>query len=184
MNAPSHTQQRTAIGIFGKQGSGKTALEKQIIRNYVAKGGKVIVLDRQNQFPGYSVWPGLDHVEEYIQTKILNKHTGLFIMDDADIFMTSRSKQVIRDMIASFRHYGLDIVVSAKMPQSIDVTLLGCLDIACIFRMPSPHGRAHLEEWLGDDFPDLMHNIPKDKYEFVECNINTEEMCLRETSPM
>ena len=166
---------------------GKTALEYQILTEYRAKGGNALVIDRQKQFGRYSVWPGLANLEEYLDTKVMHgRYNGLLGLDDADIYMTSRSKAVFRDLIAAFRHHGLDLFVSARMPQGIDTTLLACLDIICVFHMTSPHGREHLDELLSDQLPGVwsLSKIPNKPFEYLECNLTAKTMTLKHTRPM
>jgi hypothetical protein len=183
MNAPSHANLRKAVGIFGKNGVGKSALTKQIIASYVRRGGRCIALDRQKQFGQYSFWPGLEHLDGWVTNSLLHKFQGLLVVDDADVFMVSRSNQVWKDLIASHRHYNLDLVVSARAPQNIDTTLLGCLSKICIFRTISPHALKHYDRLLGE-FPGAIDQIPKVPYRYLEIDFENGQMQTRETVKM
>ena len=185
MSAPSHSNMKKAIGLFGRNGSGKSSLTKQIIRSYVRRGGQVIALDRQNQFAPYSRWPpgGLTMLDSYLESEIKNRHHGLLVLDDADVFMVSRSGQVWRDLIASHRHYNLDLLVSARQPQNIDTTLLGCLHRVCIFWTSSPLAMKHYERLLAE-FPGALDKIPKVPFRYLEVNFETGQMAIHDTVKM
>lgn len=145
----------------------------------------MLALDRQNQFPPHSVWPkgGLSAIDDFLEHQILGKHRGLLVLDDVDVYMVSRSGGPWKDLIASYRHYNLDLVLSARAPQNIDVTLLGCLSRVCIFRTTSPHARKHYERLLSE-FDNAVAKIPKDPFVYLECDFSTRNATTRKTVPM
>lgn len=177
----SHNNKRQSLGVFGRNGSGKSSLTWEVIKRYRARGGAVMALDRQKQFGEYSVWPGLENLDPWLKNKVLGRFKGLLVLDDADIYMNSRSSQPWKDLIAANRHWNIDILVSSRAPQNIDVTLLGTLSVVCVFWTTSPHALKHLEKLLSE-FPAAMQQIPQKPYDYLEVNFNTRTVAKRVTT--
>lgn len=177
----------SCIGITGSPGSGKTTYQEQLIREAIAAGRKVKIMDPNGQFPrGYlpsgvrGEWPGVAGVDQWIAGN-LGKFHGLLVLDDADAYVPknlSRTSPWL-DLFVSFRHYQLDIVFTTRRLQEVPPIMRSCISHAAIFRT-----RSHLERNIwSSNIPGLTRKIPREPYQFLFVDMDTMESEVYKTKP-
>jgi hypothetical protein len=183
MSKPTHENQKQCICIVGRQAVGKSSLEHQIIKAYVAKGGAVVVLaPHPQQFGEYGILCDVGNVNTLVSGLMQSGFKGLVIFDDADAYMNPRSAQVITQLCTTFRHYGIDIVVSSRSLQQININLRRCFTRVMVFQMHEPRSISMLKELLGEFPKQTLKKIPpKEPYVFFDFDMQTYGVVERKT---
>lgn len=123
-------RERKVVIALGTVGMGKSALVRKMIAPYQAQHGanSVRALDPSRTFEdlGISEWPGRKGVEPWIDAVTGDGEgprnggwCGLLILDDADRYLQSHSRDAFNDVWTANRHLGLDVVITAHRPQGI-----------------------------------------------------------------
>lgn len=185
---PTHTQQRSCTFLVGRQAVGKSSLTHAIIRSYKKRGGAVMVFaPHPAQFGKDAILIDVDNAESLIVGLMDSGFQGLVVFDDVDTWMGPSSARTVTRFCATFRHYGCDILLSSRAPQTVNINLRRCFTRICVFKMHEPRAVAATRELLGE-FPATAISPkvmpPHEPFVFVDYNLETYTATKKKTVPI
>lgn len=168
------------IIFMGAPGSGKTSLEDQLIEQWLAARRQVKVIDPQGQFldrkyGNISVWPGIHDVDAYIQSLIDQKWHGLLVLEEADMYLHAQARSVWKEIFASYRHLGLDIIINTRRGQDIPKVAIANASYYAIFRTRGSRAKQSVRDAIGEDHPEIMKHIPTEPHVYLFAEQDTGE---------
>ncbi len=163
--------------IAGIQGSGKTYLAKEILKNYKAmvltlnkddisnyfnNKNNLLIVDDKELIKNFEYW--LIKAKEASKKKIIN----CIFIDDADVFFKNHmdTNPTLRDIWANHRHYGLTLIMVSHRLQDIPARLYGQVENFILFTIESPHTKELLNKYylnLGE----LVSKLPFKSWKFI-----------------
>lgn len=188
------------IAVLGAPGSGKTSLIDDLIARADADKRDVIIIDPARQWPTRGVWPEIgrdgsdgrspeERAEEVIthirrQRRALDARprAGLLVLDDCDVYLGGgQPRGIWRDLFATFRHWHLDVVVSARRTQDVPKLVFTSASFVAVFRHREVHALAYLAQYLGDD---VARRAPREPYRYLWVDVDhPEKMTEHKTRP-
>lgn len=179
------------VAVLGAPGSGKTSLIDEHIARADAAGREVLIIDPARQWPGRGVWPeiGRDGSDtrspeergEDVITALRRKRraldarprAGLLVLDDCDVYLGGgHPRGVWRELFATFRHWHLDVIVSARRTQDVPKIVFTSASFLAIFRHREAHSLAYMSEYIGADAVKL---IPREPFRYLWVNVDAPE---------
>ncbi len=179
----THDNERQCVCLLGRQRVGKSSLTAEIIANYKKKKGAVKVLaPHPDQFGKDGVLCDVTNVTEIVES-LMGEFQGLVVFDDADTYMNPRSGPAITSLCSSFRHYNIDLIVSSRAPQTININMRRCFSRICVFMMHEPRAIHATRELLGE-FKEEDLVFPKEPFLYNSYNLETYEVTREKTKRM
>lgn len=181
-----NSKHHVMIVFIGSPASGKTSLEDQLIQQWQAANRPVKVLDPQHQFAdarykGVSEWPGIHDVDAWMQNLIDSKWHGLLVLEEADMYLHAAARSVWREVFASFRHLGLDIIVNTRRGQDIPKHVISNASYYAIFRTRGTRAKQSVRDAIGDDHPEIMKQIPQEPFLYVFAEADSGDFSVMKT---
>lgn len=180
----THANERQCVALIGRQAVGKSSLILEMAYGYEKKGGKVrIYSPHPAQFGKYGLLCDASNINDIIDELLEGKFQGLVVFDDADTYMGPQSAVPMTTLCSTFRHYNLDLAVSSRSPQQININMRRCFTRINVFKMHEPRAIKATRELLGE-FTDKEFKVPKDKYLYNSYDLENYEFTENETKRM
>lgn len=176
--------------ISGLQGSGKTYLSRQLLKNfkvlvmslnkddkeYWKKQKNILVVEDNDLIKNFEYW--LKKAKILSEKKIIN----CVFIDDADVFFKSHmdTNSTIRDLWSNHRHYGLTLIMVSHRLQDIPARLYGQLENLILFTIDNPQTVDLLNKFY-KGLGDLVKGLPFKSYKFVLKEIGKAPKILKYT---
>jgi hypothetical protein len=149
--------------ILGPPAHGKTSLTDEMDEAYRRKGGRVIIVDPSNNWPGRGVWPGMAGLDKYLDT-LRTSGPALLILDDADRYMRFPTNARL-ELMTSFRHWQKDVILVSRRPQGIPKDAIANADWLAVFAVREVYARRYIAEQIGRR--EVMKALPTERYQYL-----------------
>ncbi len=149
--------------ILGPPAHGKTSLTDEIDEHYRSRGGRSIIVDPSNNWPGRGVWPGMKGLDRYLDS-LRTSGPALLILDDADRYMRFPTNARL-ELMTSFRHWQKDVLLVSRRPQGIPKDAIANADWLAIFAVREVYARRYIAEQIGRR--EVMKAIPQERYQYL-----------------
>lgn len=165
--------------VMGASGCGKTSLEQEDIDAAREAGVPVKIIDPQNVFAGDPDAYWGEDLEEHIMA-LKGKWSGLLVLDDADLYLrnTTVMGSVWHDLLISYRHWQVSIIICSRRPQDIPKLAQDVANTVALFQSRSFNATEAYKKWLGKD---LAEKIPKERFHYLLLDMDTNESAEYET---
>lgn len=176
--------------ISGLQGSGKTFLSRQILKNFKPivlslnkddkdfwkKQKNMVVVEDDNLIKNFEFW--LKQAKRLSLKGVIN----CVFIDDADVFFKSHmdTNPTIRDLWSNHRHYNLTLIMVSHRLQDIPARLYGQLENLILFTIDNPQTIDLLNKFY-KGLGDLVKDLPFKSYKFILKEIGKAPRILRYT---
>lgn len=180
--------------VLGAPSSGKTSLEQELVDEALRAGRKVAILDPAGQFPGLGEWPGYRPVpnplhpaekipacDAWLASLRKTGFSGLVVLDDADQYLHAAPRSVWRDFFASFRHWGVDVIVNTRRPQEVPRMTDANASFVAVFRVRGKHARRAVEAIVGDVVEDINERIPREPFKYLMIDVDSGDVSEHKT---
>lgn len=178
--------------VIGMQGSGKTYVSKQIIKQFKKpivygvypeewenESNKITLFIPKNFTSETFDLFAKNLIESQRNPENKNKYDALFI-DDADLFFTHNfsSHENINRLFISMRQIGLSIVLMSKRPQNLSTKTYENADYVLVFAVEGTNVKKYLEN-LHEDMKTLMPQLSREKHNFIYKEIGKKPQLIK-----
>jgi len=142
------------IVICGAKGTGKTYLEKYLLKLYPPKSILVFdPLDEFNEYPHYVPLTNSPKELEKIAKAVWQKGNTLFVVSEAELFLPVGGTLLpyTFKLVAQGRHRNIGVLADTRRIASLNKTVFSLSEWVFMFRHFSPNDARYLNEFLPID---------------------------------
>lgn len=167
------------IVALGAPASGKTSWARGQVKKALAAGRPVrVVSPTLTPWPVPHEWPGkrpvpalhdpkvkVPAIDAWLQARQIDSRGALLVFDDADAFLDSSTSWIWRDFLATFRHWGVDVIFIARRPQRLPREVDDNASHLVIFRVRGPQTMERIRLMVPDAA--ICDGIPTEPHHFL-----------------
>jgi hypothetical protein len=167
--------------VMGPTAHGKTAFATPIVDGYRQQGGKVWIVDLNNNWPGYpNRLTSLIGLDEELW-KLKTSGPGMIVCEDAHTYLRHPTGPRL-DLMTGYRHWQKDLMIICHRPQGIPKDAIENADWLALFAIKEPYSRQYLGKLLGLE---MVGQIPKkgQRFTYLYLRQDTDKRAVYKTQP-